>query len=126
VKRQRLLIALVFCLMGCASLAARPAKTKIITAEQAKDHVGETVTVCGQVASVHYAYKTGGHPTFLNLDAPYPHQIFTVVIWGRDRPKFGAPEKRYRHKHICVKGSIRVFRGQPEIIAQNPKQINEQ
>jgi hypothetical protein len=126
VKGRRLLIALVFCLMGCASLDARPAKTHTLPAEQAKDHVGETATVCGQVASVHYAYKTGGHPTFLNLDAPYPRQIFTVVIWGRDRPKFGAPEKRYLNKHICAKGSIRVFRGQPEIIAQSPKQIKEQ
>lgn len=116
-------MALVFCLMGCGSLAARPAKTKTITAEQAKDHVGETVTVCGQVASVHYAYKTGGHPTFLNLDEPYPHQIFTAVIWGKDRPKFGAPEKQYRHKHVCVKGLISVYRGQPDMTLRDPKQI---
>jgi hypothetical protein len=73
--------------------------------------------------SLHYAYKTGGHPTFLNLDRPYPHQFFTVVIWGKDRSKFGEPEKRYRNKNICVKGLISVYRGQPEIVARTPGQV---
>ncbi len=105
-KGRRFLVVLLVCLAACASLAARPANTPTLTAEQAKDHIGETAKVCGQVASVHLAFKTRGQPTFLNFGKPYPHHVFTAVIWGLDRAKFGEPEKQYRNKHLCVSGLI--------------------
>ncbi len=58
-----------------------------------------------------------------NLDQPYPDQIFTALIWGSDRPKFGAPEDTYRGKSVCVTGKIKKYRGMPEIIASEPDQI---
>ena len=97
-----------------------------ISAAEAKDHVGEKATVCGEVASVHYAARSRGNPTFINLDKPYPNQIFTVLIWGSDRPKFGDPEEAYRNKHICVTGKISDYKGVPEIIAYEPSQIKVQ
>ena len=101
------------------------AQTSILAAE-AKNHVGERGTVCGQVASTHYATQSRGNPTFLNLDKPYPKQVFTVLIWGSDRPKFGEPEETYRNKHICVTGKITDYKGAPEIIAYEPSQIKVQ
>jgi micrococcal nuclease len=77
-----------------------------ISAAQARNHVGERATVCGNVASAHYAARSRGNPTLINLDKPYPNQIFTVLIWGSDRPKFGDPEEKYGSKHICVTGTI--------------------
>jgi hypothetical protein len=53
-------------------------------------------TVCGSVVSTHYAPGTKGQPTFLNLDKPYPNQVFTVLIWGESRSKFGTPESEYK------------------------------
>jgi|SRR6266700_8232835 len=53
-----------------------------ISASEAKDHVGESATVCGGVASTHYAASSRGKPTFINLDRAYPNQIFTILIWG--------------------------------------------
>jgi hypothetical protein len=94
-----------------------------ISPGEAKDHVGENSTVCGEVASTHYAPRTRGNPTFMNLDRAYPNQIFTVLIWGSDRPKFGIPEQTYRSKHICVTGTISVYRGVPEVIVREPLQI---
>ncbi|SRR5579875_13176 len=94
-----------------------------ISAAQAKDHVGERATVCGTVASTRYADHSRGQPTFLNLDKPYPNQIFTIVIWGSDRPKFGEPEAKYRDKAICVTGTITSYRSVPEIEAREPSQI---
>jgi hypothetical protein len=41
------------------------AQTNKITAAEAKDHVAETRTVCGKVASTHYATGSKGQPTFL-------------------------------------------------------------
>jgi hypothetical protein len=62
-------------------------------------------------------------PTFLNLDKPYPNQIFTVVIWGNNRSKFKTPEEDYKDKKICVTGKITAYDGLPEIIADDAKQI---
>src|ERR1700730_4623752 len=79
---------------------------KKLTAVEAKDHVGETATVCGNVVSTRYATSTKGRPTFLNLDKPYPDQVFTIVIWGSDSDKFRRPEVEYSEKRICVTGKI--------------------
>jgi hypothetical protein len=102
------------------------AQTKKITAAEAKSHVGERATVCGNVASTHFAPGSKGQPTFLNLDAPYPKEIFTILIWGSDRPKFGRPEDTYRDKDVCVTGKITSYRGVPEIVASDPSQIQMQ
>jgi hypothetical protein len=32
--------------------------------------------------------KQQGSPTFVNLDKPYPNQPFTILIWGKNLPKF--------------------------------------
>jgi DNA/RNA endonuclease YhcR with UshA esterase domain len=96
---------------------------KKLSAAEAKDHIGETATVCGNVEGTRYATSTRGQPTFLNLDKPYPNQIFTVVIWGSNRSKFGRPEAEYKDKRICVTGRITEYRGTPEIMADEPRQI---
>jgi len=122
-QRRHLTIALALCLAACAPLYARTPKAQIITAEQARDHIGERATVCDRVASAHYASRSRGGPTFLNLGRPYPHAIFTVVIWSKDRARFGQPEKLYRDKHVCVSGFISVYRGQADMTVRNPAEI---
>jgi DNA/RNA endonuclease YhcR with UshA esterase domain len=89
----------------------------------AAQHVGENATVCGVVASAHYASTTRAQPTFLNLERPYPNQTFAAVIFGNDRGKFGEPEARFQGKRVCVTGTIRLYRGTPEIILTDPKQL---
>jgi hypothetical protein len=75
-----------------------------LTAQQAASHVGETATVCGIVASTNYAVRVKRQPTFLNLDQPYPQQVFTILIWGSDRPRFGTPEVQYIGKGHAILG----------------------
>ena len=94
-----------------------------ISAVQAKNHIGENATVCGQVVSTHFADTSKGKPTFLNLDEPYPHQIFTIVIWESDRTKFGNPESKYKWMAVCVSGMVESYRGVPQIVAREPTQI---
>ena len=95
-----------------------------ITPADADKYIGQTKTVCGEVASTTYAARSRGQPTFLNLDQPYPNQIFTVVIWGPDRNKFkNPPEVFFKEKRICVKGQIEIYRGKPQIIVRDPSQI---
>ena len=112
-----LIISLTLILTTFAPYAER------ITATEAKNHIGETATVCGVVASATYASRSRGKPTFLNLDRPYPNHIFIALIWSEDRPKFGQPEVRLRGKRICVTGRIEEYRGIPEIILRNRGQL---
>jgi len=93
------------------------------SASEAINYIGEVATVCGYVASAKYASSTRGQPTFLNLEKPYPNQIFTIVIWGRNRTRFESPEVEYRGKRICVTGIIEDYRGVAEIEAKIPGQI---
>jgi hypothetical protein len=115
--------------LGFLCLATSPllrAQAGHLTAAEAQNHVGERATVCGQVVSTHYAGRTKGSPTFLNLDEPYPRQIFTILIWGSDRAKFGDPESKYGNKKVCVTGLIKDYRGVPEVVAEQPGQIEIQ
>ncbi|MGA8222528.1 MAG: hypothetical protein WB780_12810 [Candidatus Acidiferrales bacterium] len=119
----RFLSLLTFCFVTTLPVHAQGKK---ITATEAKSHVGETAMVCGKVASTRYAERSKGQPTFLNLDEPYPNQIFTILIWGSDRPKFGEPEKKYRESRVCVTGKITSHRGTPEIAVSDPAEIEIQ
>jgi len=120
-------IAILSCvaLLPCDVIAQSP-QVKRLTAAEAKDHISEQPTVCGRVASTRYAATTRGKPTFLNLDKPYPSQVFTVLIWGENRAKFGAPEEQYRGKQICVTGTITEYRKAPEIVVSDPQSIEVQ
>src|SRR5271156_5075614 len=122
-KPMRSLVVLVFCFLV---IPIAFAQTKKITAAEAKDHVGDRATVCGKIANTHYAKSSKGEPTFLNLDEPYPKEVFTILIWGSDREKFGTPEDEYKGLRVCVTGKIASYRGRPEIVAAERGQIEIQ
>lgn len=112
---QMLLLGLIASSPVCAQ--------KRLAASEAKEHFGETAIVCGQVVTTSYAETSNGQPTFINLDKAYPDQVFTVVIWGDSRSKFGRPDEDFKGKRICVSGKITAYAGKPEIVAVDPKQI---
>jgi hypothetical protein len=89
---------------------------------EAIHHVGETATVCGRVASAKYV-RSGRMPTFLNLDQPYPNQVFTALIWGAVRPRFKQPPEMLRGSSVCVTGAISAYKGKAEIVVEDPGQI---
>lgn len=102
-----------------------PASAADLQAADAAHHVGETATVCGAVASAKYDADLKSQPTFLDFEKPYPDQVFTVVIFGSDRAKFGAPESSLRGKRICVTGKIQDRNGLPQMILNDPKQLTQ-
>jgi DNA/RNA endonuclease YhcR with UshA esterase domain len=100
------------------------AQQESINPIDAQKYVGMEKTVCGMVANATYASQAKGEPTFLNLDQPFPRQIFTAIIWGDDRSKFKEPpELFFKGKRICVTGMIERYRGTPAIIVRRPGQI---
>jgi hypothetical protein len=116
---RRVLRLPVLLLCGTSGIFAEQS----IPAAEAAKHVGEKATVCGVVASGHYASDRKGQPTFLNLDKPYPNAIFTALIWGDDRSKFNEPEVRLRDKRICTTGTITLYKDVPEIVLREPEQL---
>jgi hypothetical protein len=118
-RKPKILVLSILILAFAASVSAQ----ETISAVDAVRFIGQQKTVCGMVASVHQAARSKGQPTFLNLDKPYPHQVFTVLIWGSDRGKFEQPPETLSGKEICVTGMIQSYRGSPEIIMRDPSQI---
>jgi hypothetical protein len=110
---------------GVFGLCAFPVNAADLGVEDAAHHVGETARVCGVVASGKFDSDLPSQPTFLDFGKPYPDQVFTAVIFGSDRTKFGKPETALRGKQICVSGKIQEKNGLPEIILNDPKQLIE-
>lgn len=102
--------------------------TSFINWDEAKQYVGEEVTVCGPVMGSHYAQSSNGQPTFLNLGADYPDpNRFVVLIWGQHRMKFPTnPEIYFKDQTICVTGKVTIYDGLAEIMVDDPVMISIQ
>ena len=105
---------LVYCAAPLCSAADIPAA-------QAKDHIGETGTVCGKVAGARYLDQSG--ITFLNFEKPYPDSPFTAIIRDEHRPKFGKPEETFLNKDLCVAGKIEEYNKKPQVVLTDPAQV---
>ncbi|MEN3009797.1 MAG: thermonuclease family protein [Candidatus Bipolaricaulaceae bacterium] len=96
-----------------------------VAAEQAAQHYGEEIWVCGVVASVaRLAYNR----VFLNFGRPYPDQVFTVMVHERYvaafDEKFGPRwENRLIGQVVCVYGKVEEYRGKPQILPTRPEQL---
>jgi len=106
------------------SFSAAAFSENSLSPAQASSHVGETATVCGAVAGTKYAENAHGAPTFINLDVPYPHQVFTALVWGESRGNFSSPPESI-HGRVCVNGQISLYRGIPQIVVTEPSQISK-
>ncbi|MDB5205170.1 MAG: hypothetical protein JWR72_245 [Flavisolibacter sp.] len=105
-------------------MAEAPLVTNI-KAEEAAQHIGDSVTICAKVFTARYLDRSKGKPTLLNLGAAYPNQPLTIVIYEEDRAKFSsAPEEAYINKEICVTGTLQLFNERPQIIVRRKEQIS--
>jgi len=112
--------------MSRSALGAGDFPGRSINPADAKHHIGKRMTVCGVAASASYAARSSSRPTFLNLDEPYPRRIFTVMIWGEGREKFGTPETSLMEKRVCVSGLIEEYQSVPRIVLRKASQLVEE
>jgi endonuclease G len=77
--------------------------------------------ICGVVASERTATSSRGNPSFINLDAAYPNQVFTILVWGEDIKKVG--ELPPVGSHVSAKGQITDYHGVPEIVVRSSGQL---
>lgn len=113
---RRLALALLF----AATAAPALAQTPTIAPAAAKDHVGEEVTVEGVVGEVHHT--ASGRATFIDIGGRYPSNPFAAVIFESDAAKFTNVDA-LDGKTVDVTGRVRLYRGAPEIILNDPGQI---
>jgi len=91
----------------------------LISWEEAGDHYGETCEVQGTIV----ASRNTGRVCFLNFHKDRENH-FTAVIFARDFDKFPTrPEKYFFNREVRIRGSIRKYRGKPEIVCTSPDQI---
>ena len=123
--RVYLLAIIAACGLGLLFATAGVKVDQTLTGDEALEHLGETNTVCGLIASTKYAEGAPGNPTYLNFDCPYPHQSCSVVIAEARRARFKvAPETAFWGKWVCVTGVITMdYRGKAQIAVSDPAQI---
>jgi hypothetical protein len=90
-------------------------------------HAGEVRIVEGIVVTTYYAEKSKGKPTFLDFHDPY-EGYFKALIWDDNRDKFiqafpPNPETYFEDTKVRIKGLIETYKGEPEIILNDPSQI---
>ena len=95
-----------------------------IAPSQARQFVGQSMTVCGAVRSTRYAFTWKGAPTFITLDTV--QDDFAIVIWGKYLAKFHRPDFDYERKNLCVSGKIRNEQGHLRVEVKDPAQISIQ
>ena len=96
-----------------------PASPQVIDWQDAAQYVGQDVIVEGEIV---HTYDSG-KVTFLNFDEDYRHTL-TLVIFPDLYDAFPQPPARYfKDKRIRVQGTVDMYKGAPEIIIQDPRQI---
>ncbi len=99
-------------------IADRKTPIATISPLEADKYHGKLVTVKGFVADIYQSEKVA----YLNFVEKYPDNPFTAVIFASkfaDFPDIG----KYKNKNVEVSGYISQFKGKPQIILNDPKQI---
>ena len=90
-----------------------------ISIDSVASYMGQNVTVCSKV----YGVKSLEKVSFINLGARYPNSLLTIVIFSKDKINFRQPLETYNDKTICVTGTIKEYKGKPEIIVSKQEDI---
>ena len=101
-------------------LVAAPAFAETIQPGDAAKNVGKSVTVEGAVNEVHHA--ASGKVIFVDMGGQYPKNTFAGVLFSHDTAKFPDIDS-LQGKVVDISGVIKLFRGRPEIILNDPGQI---
>ena len=119
-----------------AEVAAASEALGYIPSSKASEHMGEEVTVRGNITEYHYNSDESGHPYTLLFNNPgvaesgspisdlETSKAFKVVIWKESRENFPANfAAAYAGNMVCATGTIMEYDGSPAIEVQNPSQL---
>jgi PLD-like domain len=87
--------------------------------DQAYKHIGENVAIVGKILHT----KNTNKACFLEFGKT-PNNHLYLVIFSENFHKFkGAPDQYFKGKHVRIFGKISEYRGRPQIVIRDPKQI---
>ena len=109
-------------LLPVIPLATAYCQAEPILPQEAKQHVGENVSVRGLVEQVSVSQK--GH-AFLNFGGHYPNQIFTGYVPAARVGAVGGEKflQSLADNPVTITGKIELYKGRPEIVISSPAQI---
>ena len=81
-------------------------------------HIGERVSVCGKV----HGEKEFPGMILINVGADYPNQLLTIVLKGAAKSKWTSGYQG----NVCVKGTVDLYKGKPEIVISSQSDITTQ
>lgn len=116
---MKTIITAIFCLISINCFSQ-----DTITASQAKDYMDKIVCVKGKAVSFKEASE-GRNINYINIDKPYPDNIFTVVITTQYLERLKLKFEDVKNKIIYIKGKITTYKNDPNQIPQiyNPISI---
>jgi micrococcal nuclease len=95
---------------------------EVVGACLAGKYFGREFIVEGKVVDTYHHLKS--NTVFLNFEKAYPNQCFTGVIFSSNLYKFVQnPENYYLNKTVRIMGEVKEYQGRPQIILENPNQI---
>src|SRR5262245_13239019 len=92
---------------------------------QAKKHMGDIITVCGEVTSAQSSQDLEQRPTVLGFGPVFPSEDFSIVIFEKDIDAFNYNPRDLVARNVCVTGEIVKLFGRPSILVSDPSQIEE-
>ena len=107
-------------IIGLASLLAAGCSHSGIPAADAKNHIGEHATVYGKV---YQSKLTRTGTAMLDIGGAYPNEQFSVVEFHADRDYHELA--KLEGKTISVTGTIKEYRGKPEIVISSLDDISD-
>jgi TonB family protein len=110
------MIALLTAVLSLYAVAAVPT----ITPAEAARHVGQEVVVQGTVSQI---ATTVNLTTHINFGGLYPNHVFTATIFKAKQSLFTGVRQRFEGKVAHVQGTVRLYRGKPEIVIEEPDQL---
>jgi len=94
-----------------------------ITEADFQNYIDKNVEYCDKVFGT-FVTKGEKQVILLNLGAEYPDHKLVAAIFQSDWKDFDyKPDEFLKGKTICIKGKLVLYKGKPEIIVKNPKQI---
>lgn len=103
-----------------ALAATTPSVAETIKPSEAASHLGQSATVEGVVSDVYHA--ASGNAVFIDIGGRYPKNQFAGVIFSDDEAKFPDVDS-LSGQTVDLTGTIKLYRGRPEIILTDPAQI---
>jgi hypothetical protein len=122
--KNKMKIIATFCLALSLLAATIPScMAETIQAAKAASYVGQAVTVEGVVMEVSTDSRSGN--TFINFGGRYPNHLFFGIIFASDADLFSGVHS-LEGSLVQISGAVQLYRGKPQIVINDPAQIDPQ